>query len=124
MKLKSGNAYGAALAVSMDGLPLATSRSVLLQYATQSRPSGWQAEPGSIPLPSGKPAPGFKVAAHGRAPWQVAAAQLRVTINNPSLTRATVLDMNGMPAGELPIERGPFGVTLAFPANAMYVVLR
>ena len=40
VKFESGNAYGAAMAVSMDGLPLVTSRSVLLQYATQSRPSG------------------------------------------------------------------------------------
>ena len=68
VKFESGNHYGAAIAVSMDGLPLATSRSVLLQYATQSRPSGWQTEPTSIPLPSAKPTPGFRVTAHGRAP--------------------------------------------------------
>ena len=124
VKFESGNHYGAAIAVSMDGLPLATSHSVLLQYATQSRPSGWQTESTSIPLPSGKPTPGFRVTAHGRAPWQVAAARLRVTINNPNLNRATALDMNGMPIGELPIERGALGVSFAFPANAMYVVLR
>ena len=47
-----------------------------------------------------------------------------MTINNPNLNRATALDMNGMPTGELPIERTARSVTLVFPANAMYVVLR
>jgi hypothetical protein len=124
VSFESSNAYGAALAVSMDGLPLATSRSVLLQYATQSRPTGWREEQVSVSLSAGQAAPGFRIVEHGHAPWQVTSARMRVTINNPYLRRATVLDMNGMASGDVQVQRAKPGLTLAFPAHEIYLLLR
>jgi hypothetical protein len=124
VRFASGNAFGAAMAVSLDGLPLKTSKRILLQYATQSRPTGWQEASASIALEGGANVQGFQVVSFGHAPWQVRNAALEVTLNNPGLRTATVLDMNGMALQTLPLERSAQGVSLRFPTNAMYVVLR
>jgi hypothetical protein len=124
VSFESGNVYGAALAVSLDGEPLARSRRVLMQYGTQSRPTGWLETPATIDVKGGPPLAGFEVRSFGRAPWQVVSARLEVSLRNPSLREAVVLDMNGMPAGTLPLRRSVEGVSFSFPERAMYVILR
>ena len=124
LTFESGNAYGAALAVSLDGEPLARSRRVLVQYGTQSRPTSWQETPTTIEVKGEAPMPGFEIKSFGRAPWQVASARLEVSVRNPALREAVVLDMNGMPAGTVPLRRSAEGVSFSFPERAMYVILR
>jgi hypothetical protein len=124
VRFESGNAFGAAFAVSLDGAPLKTSKRILLQYATQSRPTGWQEASTTIMLADGQKVSGFEVVSFGSAPWQVAQAQLDVTVNNSGLRRATVLDMNGMAVQTLALEQTAHGVHFRFPAKAMYVVLQ
>jgi len=119
----SQNEYGAALAVSMDGKPLRSSSKILVQYGTRSRPTDWQEKPATISLEGGKKVEGFEVVNFGKAPWQVQKARLEVTLANPSLRKATVLDMNGNAVASVPIERVAGGVRFKFPAEAMYVVL-
>lgn len=121
---ESGNVYGAALVLSMDGAPLSRSGQVLVQYGTQSRPTGWREEPAALPGGHGAAVAGFEIKQVGGAPWQVTAARLRVTLRNPGLTEGIVLDANGMPVGKVTLTRSSQGVTFAFPANAMHVVLR
>jgi hypothetical protein len=120
----SGKGLKAAMVVSLDGAPIKTSRRVLVQSATQSRPTGWSERPVTIELKGQPPAAGFEITSFGAAPWQVASAQLEVTIDNPQLTSATVLDMNGMPVRTVPLQRTDKGVGFSFPTGAMYVVLR
>ncbi len=120
----SANAFGAAMAVSLDGAPLKSSKRVLVQFATQSRPDGWSEVPTTITMEDGSRVPGFAVTSFGQAPWMVQRAKLDVTINNPGLQRATVLDMNGMALQSLALQRSSGGVALRFPAAAMYVVLQ
>jgi hypothetical protein len=120
----SGNAFGAALAVSLDGLPLARSKRVLVQYGTQSRPTGWAESAAKVEVPGQAAVDGFVVTSFGQAPWQVEAAMLDVVVKNPLLTQATVLDMNGMPTGTVPLTRAATSVAFRFPPAAMYVVLR
>jgi len=124
VRFASTNAFGAALAVSLDGLALDRSRRVLVQYGTQSRPTGWSQAPTQIAVKGQAPIAGMEIKSIGRAPWQVESALLDVTIRNPGLTSATVLDMNGMPAGTLPLQRTTGQVEFRFPAAAMYVLLR
>jgi hypothetical protein len=112
------------MAVSLDGAPLKQSKRVLLQYATQSRPNGWRESPATLTLEGGAQVPGFTLNAVGQSPWQVQRAQLEVTINNPLLRTATVLDMNGMPVQTLALQRNAAGASLQFPPDAMYVVLQ
>jgi hypothetical protein len=119
----SQNEYGAAMVVSMDGKPIKNSSRILVQYGTRSRPTGWEERPTTITLDGGKTTPGFEVVNYGKAPWQVQMAKLDVIIKNPSLRKATVLDMNGNAAGSASLERSASGIRLKFPSNAMYVVL-
>lgn len=120
----SGNDFGAALAVSMDGAPLKTSHRILLQYTTQSRPKGWSETPATLTLEDGSQREGFTVQSFGQAPWMVQRAKLEVSIANTGLRSATVLDMNGMAVQNLPLQRDAEGVRLRFPPSAMYVVLQ
>ena len=124
VRFASGNAFGAALAVSLDGLPLSRSKRVLVQYGTQSRPTGWSPAPTQIAVKGQAPVAGMEIKSIGRAPWLVEAAMLNVAIRNPGLSSATVLDMNGMPAGTVPLERSATQVDFRFPTAAMYVLLR
>jgi hypothetical protein len=124
VRFSSGNTFGAAMAVSLDGAPLGTSKRVLLQYATQSRPNGWRETPSTIALEGGQSVSGFTVQSVGQSPWQVQRAQLDVTIKNQHLRTATVLDMNGMPVQTLELKRTAEGASLQFPPAAMYVVLQ
>ena len=123
VRFTSGNAFGAALAVSLDGAPLRTSRRILVQYATQSRPTGWQEAPARVDVQGRGTMAGMEVRRIGHAPWQVVRAQLDVVIANPGLTRARVLDMNGMAVATVPLERSPTQVAFRFPDAAMYVVV-
>jgi hypothetical protein len=124
VQFTSANSFGAAMAVSMDGAPLKQSKRVLLQYATQSRPTGWRESPATIALEGGQQTSGFAVQEVGHTPWQVQSARLDVTLNNLHVRTATVLDMNGMPMQTLDLKRASGSVSLRFPANAMYVVLQ
>lgn len=119
----SGNSFGTALAVSLDGEPLATSRRILLQFATQSRPTGWVDKPATLRPEGGGEVAGREIVSFGQAPWRVVKARLDVEIRNPGLMTATVLDMNGQAAGPLSVERDAGGVRLRWPQSSMYVVL-
>lgn len=122
--VRSDNDFGALMAVSLDGQPLASSGQVLLQFATRSRPTGWKDRPATWRLENGSTVQGREVVSFGQAPWRVVQPQLDVSLRNPRLRRATALDMNGMPMAEVPLQRDKDGVRLRFPAGSMYVVLR
>ncbi len=121
---QSANSYGAVMTVSMDGQPLASSRKVLVQFATRSRPTGWKQAPATLTVEGQGAQPGFELKDFGRAPWLVEAAQLLVRLNNPGLREATVLDMNGMAVGTVALRKHAQGVEFDFPPQAMYVLLR
>ena len=111
----SGNGFGAVLAVSMDGAPLAASRRVLLQFATQSRPTGWADRPVTLRLEGGGEVAGREIMSCGRALWRVVKGRPEIEIRNPALTTATALDMNGQAVGRLPLRRSGHGAMLQWP---------
>lgn len=117
------NPYGSVLAVSMDGLPLKSSKKVLVQVGTQSRPTGWQEKAAKVDVGNGKSIDGLEVVSYGKAPWQVVQPVLTVTVNNRLLRKASVLDMNGNAAGVVSLGQVGGSVRFAFPHGAMYVVL-
>ncbi len=124
VQFTSHNSYGAAIAISLDDEPLRRSRRVLVQYATQSRPTGWTERPATWTTGSKLPVSGLEITSIGSAPWRVVSARLEVAIDNPALTSATALDMNGMPLKPVPLTRNAQRVEFSFPDAAMYVVLR
>jgi hypothetical protein len=47
-----------------------------------------------------------------------------LALNNTTITKARVLDANGMPVKEVPLTTSAGRTTLKFPADALYVVLQ
>ncbi len=91
--------------------------------STQSRPTGWKQSPTTISVKEGS-FPGFKVDSFGKAPWQMVRPKMTVTVKNPALKKATVLDVNGNAAGTVPLTKVANGVRFSFPETALYVVLQ
>jgi hypothetical protein len=122
VEIECRNDFGSILVVSMDEQPLSSSRKVLVQVGTRSRPTGWRETATTIRVQEGT-FEGFRVEDFGRAPWRVVSADARIMVKNAALTRGTMLDMNGNSAGSAAVRRVAGGLELTFPRNAMYVVL-
>lgn len=113
--------YAAVSVVPLDDRPIADSRKLLVQIGTVARPTNWAAEPTTVE--DGKRA--YTVTNYGGPPWQVEKATgLSLTIDNPNVTSAVILDPNGMPLNEVRLEATPTGVRLTYPPEAMYVILQ
>jgi hypothetical protein len=89
LQLKSPLDYGTVLLVALDGLPLATSKQMLLQVMSEEQNFGWKTT-GS---------PQKTIAAVGSAPIVVRNLAGQVTINRPDARSLTVtaLDFHGYP---------------------------
>ena len=120
--LTSGNAYATVLAVSLDGLPLKTSRRVLVQVGTAARPTGWEVKAADFTQDK-QTLHGYEVVHPGAAPWQVINTDVTLSIGNSGLSKATLLDAAGYAAGPVPVTKANGRMTLTLPADAMYVVL-
>jgi hypothetical protein len=123
VEIASDNDYGTVIVVSLDDKPIRRSGKLLVQATTQCRPTGWREKPVTIRVKEGN-FPGFEVVNFGKAPWQVTRAHLTLTISNPGLSKATVLDANGNAAGEAKLVRRGDEVELRFPEDALYVILQ
>ena len=123
VEIASDNDYGTVAVVSMDDKPIRQSGKLLVQVTTQCRPTGWQEKPVTIKMKEGT-FPGFEVVNFGKAPWQVTRAKVTLTISNPGLAKATVLDANGNAAGEAKLVKRGDEVESSFPEDALYVILQ
>ena len=124
ISVSSGNPYATVLVVAMDDLPLRRSHRVLVQVGTAARPTGWQAKESDFPSEDGKATlHGFEVVKTGAAPWQIVNADITLTVTDPALTKATLLDAAGYPVSPVPITRAGGKLTVNLPADTMYVVL-
>lgn len=116
--LQSDAAYASVVAVPLDGQPLARASRVLVQIGSIARPSGWQDRP--VMLEDG---PAREVVEFGGAPWRVDRVAADLSIRNPGLSRATVLDANGMAVRTVPATQSDGALILRLPTDALYVVL-
>lgn len=90
--LEIENEYGAAMLVALDGAPLATSKRILLQVASEDRNYGFEA-----------PGQGMReIVSLGAPPILVRemAGVVRLKAADAARVRATALDPNGYPAGD------------------------
>lgn len=85
---------GSIVAVSMDGKPLATSSSILLQVMSEEKPTGYKTEPAR----EGRK----RIVSIGQDPWLVKEMQgtVRFKRADAAQLKVTVLDLNGYPASE------------------------
>jgi hypothetical protein len=122
--IRSGNDYATVAVVSMDDRPLRESGRILVQVGTTARPTGWKTKPAEFKGDDGKQTyQGCQIVNTGAPPWQIVNTRMTLTVANPHLSKATLLDSAGYPAKELrgTITGGRF--TLKLPPNALYVVL-
>ncbi len=118
------NDYATIVVVSLDDLPLAKAGNVLVQIGTTTRATGWKDHPGDFPIDDkGHRQSGRIVDCAGTGPWTVEQASGMVVIRDPLLTKATILDPNGMSSGAAAgsASNGVYALTL--PSRALYVIL-
>ncbi len=121
--ITADNDYATVAIASMDNQNITQSQKILVQVGTITRSTGWKQKMAQWVDPSGQSHQGFEILDYGHAPWVIAQNHLSVTINNPRITKATVLDMNGMATKKLAIERNQTGVSFSFPQSSKYVIL-
>jgi vancomycin permeability regulator SanA len=119
VEIQSRNDYVTVLVVAMDDKPLRSSGKILVQVGTMERPLGWKTRPAQV---NGRAAE--EVMNFGHVPWMIVNGDVTLALRNTKITRARVLDANGMPAKEVPLTTAAGLKTLKFPANALYAVLQ
>jgi hypothetical protein len=123
--IASENPYAAVLVVSLDGAALSQSRRVLVQVGTRARPTGWVEREATFTGDDGKQTyRGIQVVDTGRMPWAIEDTKITLTVKNPLLRTAKVVDINGNARGDLKLDASAGGVALGLPRDAMYVVLQ
>lgn len=121
--IRSGNAYGSIVVVPLDDQPLTRSKQVLVQVGTVARPAGWIARERSVET-GGQLNDGFQIMRKGGDPVLVENTDARVEIANPSLSKATALDINGQPTdAEVSVERRDGRLLVKLPANTLYTII-
>lgn len=122
MTVTCANDYATIMAVAMDDQPLSRSDQILIQIGTINRPTGWKEEDAEF-AKDGTTIRGKRVTDVGDAPWAVEHAKGTLTIANPGLATATILDANGMAVDPAQGKTADGRFTLTLPADALYVVL-
>ncbi len=123
LRVDSLNDYVTIVAVSMDDQPIRSSSKVLVQITTAARPQGWTTKVDDVVL-DGKTVPVETILKLGQAPLQVLETKTSITIGNPGLSKAGILDHTGRfveEAAVLPAADG--GVKVALTNKTMYVIL-
>jgi hypothetical protein len=123
--IDSENTYASVLVISLDGAALAQSRRILIQVGTRARPTGWVQRDATFAGDDGKQTfRGKKVVSTGKMPWVVEDTKMTVTVKNPQLKKAKLLDLNGNARVDLEIVAAAGAIKLTLPSDAMYVVLQ
>ncbi len=120
--IQSGNDYASISVVAMDNKPLKQSRRILVQVGTVARPTGWQTRDATHDQ-KGRLEQGKEIVSTGKLPIQIANTDVTLSIDNPALGKATLLDPAGYAAAPLTLNKTAAGVTLKLPPNAMYVII-
>jgi hypothetical protein len=119
VEIRSTNDYATVLVVAMDNQPLKASGKILVQVGTTERPLGWQTKPATVAGRAGEEVVNF-----GHAPWMIVHAGVEISVANPALKTASVLDANGMAVSAVALESPGGRATFTFPPDALYVVLQ
>jgi len=122
MTIVSENDYATIMVVTMDNRPLRDSEKVLVQVGTTARMTGWTERDAECES-GGQKLRGKQIVDTGRPPWRLAENRIKMTVKNSGLGRAVVLDVDGYPRQDLPLQRQGDGLTLEMPRDCLYVIL-
>ncbi len=122
--IQSTDEYASILCASMDEKALSASKKVLIQITTRARPTGWSAKQADFKSDDGKQTfHGFEILNTGSMPWRISACNATVTLKNPGLSRAYILDAAGYVIGEAEAVKAGGSLKVKLPPNALYVVV-
>lgn len=121
--LRSGNDYATVLVVTMDSQPLRESGKVLVQVGTSARLTGWKTKPAQFKGDGKQVFQGHEILATGLPPWRVVNTDMELTIANPKIKTATLLDTSGYAVKKVEGQSVEGKFTIRLPANTMYLVL-
>ncbi|MGB0744761.1 MAG: hypothetical protein ACPGSB_09560, partial [Opitutales bacterium] len=110
--IESDNDYGSVLVISLDGEPLATSRSILVQAATEDKTYGFTTEDDGDGYQS--------ITRLGGYPLNMKPIRATVTIKRSGLSQATVLDGNGVPTETEADTTGGDSLRIRLPGEQLY----
>lgn len=122
VKVKSDNEYITVGLSPLDDAVLSESSCILIQTGTTYRPTGWMEEEASFVL-GGDSVQGYRILNTGSMPWMAAPTLTRISIANPVINRAFLLDAAGYKKSEIHLKRKGDRVELELPPEALYVVL-
>lgn len=122
--IETSNEYAAIALVTLDDAPIRSSQRILVQVGTEVRPGGWTTEEKEVTV-DGQVLVMEEILDTGAPPWRVRNTRVRLTVKNPNLSTATLLDVNGNRARAIAVERNQDAGTLSvqLPLATIYAVL-
>ena len=66
---------------------------------------------------------GYKIVTTGKPPWRIANTEVTLTIANPNLSKAVLLDEAGYAARDVAASRRGDALTVKLPPDTMYLIL-
>lgn len=122
--IESSNDYATVTVVPLDDRPIASSHRVLVQVGTTERMTGWADRKLDFKSKDGKRTfHGREIVSVGAPPWRIANARISVTVNNPHLTRATLLDTAGYAARNVDVRKSDRALTVKCPKTTIWLIL-
>ncbi|MBL7220330.1 MAG: hypothetical protein ISS69_09470 [Phycisphaerae bacterium] len=104
--------------------PIASSQRVLVQVGTTERMTGWADRKLDFKSKDGKRTfHGREIVSVGAPPWRIANANVTVTVSNPHLTRATLLDTSGQAAANVDVRAADGKLTVKCPETTIWLIL-
>ncbi len=123
LTIAAKNDYATVIAVALDDLPLAKSKKILVQVTTRNQPYGWKVSPTTFNHDK-QDYSGFRIDDVGSTPWNVAEADMQVTLANPGAKKVTRLDENLYPTADaVTTAKTAAGLAITVPKNAMYLLV-
>ncbi|WP_373496063.1 T9SS type A sorting domain-containing protein [Aquiflexum sp.] len=124
VKIETTNDYVVVNVVAMDNKTLSSSEHVLIQIGTKYQPTGWQERATTFNLNANTVVEGFEIQNTGTMPWKASNSLVNITLNNPNIKSARLLDINGYEVREIRVENLEDGQKVKFilPQEAMYIV--
>jgi hypothetical protein len=122
--IQSDNDYATITVVPLDDKPIASSQRVLVQIGTSQRMTGWADRKLDFKSKDGKKTfHGREIVSVGMPPWRIANTSVTVTVNNPHLTRATLLDTAGESAAKVDVRNVGGKLTVKCPETTIWLIL-
>jgi len=116
------NDYATIIVTALDGKPLRESGRILIQVGTEAHLNGWTVRDAEFDS-GGQKLQGKQIVATGAPPWRLTDTKATLTIKNPTISKATLLDVNGYRAADVSVQRQGDALIVELPGNTMYLVV-